>query len=173
AERQETVAHVRRAFQRLPPRLRVTVTMALVEERCYPEIAEAVGVPLGTVKSRVFPAVRILRKNLGRLRMHTVNTRTTMSSEFVTPCGRRFRLSIRSCAGICGRSCAHGWKRHPLASPGMTGRWPAGWPARWSSFPSCSCCLSIICEVIYEPASLLACLYGWCSRSHGPAPCGG
>lgn len=71
AERQETVAQVRRAFQRLPPRLRVTVTMALVEERPYPEIAAALGVPLGTVKSRVFRAVRILRKNLGRLRVHT------------------------------------------------------------------------------------------------------
>jgi len=71
AERQETVAQVRRAFQRLPPRLRVTVIMALVEERSYPEIAEALGVPLGTVKSRVFRAVRILRKDLGRLRVHT------------------------------------------------------------------------------------------------------
>src|SRR5262249_47963031 len=63
AERQETAARVRRAFERLPPRLRVTVMLALVEERPYPEIAEALGVPLGTVKSRVFRAVRILRKN--------------------------------------------------------------------------------------------------------------
>jgi RNA polymerase sigma-70 factor, ECF subfamily len=70
AEQQETAARVRRAFQRLAPRLRITVMMALVEERPYPEIAEALGVPLGTVKSRVFRAVRILQKQLGRLRVH-------------------------------------------------------------------------------------------------------
>jgi RNA polymerase sigma-70 factor (ECF subfamily) len=67
----ETVGEVRRAFQRLPAKLRVTVTMALVEEQPYPEIADALGVPVGTVKSRVFRAVRILRKQLRRLRVHT------------------------------------------------------------------------------------------------------
>jgi RNA polymerase sigma-70 factor (ECF subfamily) len=70
-EQQETATQVRKAFQRLPPRLQVAVTMALVDERPYPEIAEALGVPLGTVKSRVFRAVRILRKQLKRLRVHT------------------------------------------------------------------------------------------------------
>lgn len=67
----EMAGEIRRAFQRLPAKLRVTVTMALVEEQPYPEIAEALGVPVGTVKSRVFRAVRILRKQLKRLRVHT------------------------------------------------------------------------------------------------------
>lgn len=71
AEQQETLDEVRRAFRRLPSRLQATVTMALVEERPYPEIAEAMGMPLGTVKSRVFRAVRILRKQLSRMRVHT------------------------------------------------------------------------------------------------------
>jgi RNA polymerase sigma-70 factor (ECF subfamily) len=67
----ETVSEIQSAFRRLPAKLQVTVTMALIEERPYPEIAEALGVPLGTVKSRVFRAVRILRKQLRRLRVHT------------------------------------------------------------------------------------------------------
>lgn len=71
AVQSEMVGEIRRAFQRLPAKLQATVTMALVEEQPYPEIAEALGVPVGTVKSRVFRAVRILRKQLKRLRVHT------------------------------------------------------------------------------------------------------
>lgn len=66
----EMVGEIRRAFQRLPAKLQVTVTMALVEEQPYPEIAQALGVSVGTVKSRVFRGVRILRKQLKRLRVH-------------------------------------------------------------------------------------------------------
>lgn len=71
ALRQETIEQVRRAFARLPARLQVTATMALIEERPYPEIAAVLGIAPGTVKSRVFRAVRILRKQLNRLRVHT------------------------------------------------------------------------------------------------------
>ena len=56
-----------RAFGALPAALRVTATLALVEERPYQEIAELLGVSLGTVKSRVFRATRLLRKELARL----------------------------------------------------------------------------------------------------------
>ncbi len=55
------------AFERLPPKLKVTATLALVEGRPYAEIADALGVPVGTVKSRVFRAIRALRKELSRL----------------------------------------------------------------------------------------------------------
>jgi RNA polymerase sigma-70 factor (ECF subfamily) len=61
---------IRRAFERLPARLQVAVTMALIEERPYQEIARTLRVPAGTVKSRVFRAVRILRKRLQRMRVH-------------------------------------------------------------------------------------------------------
>jgi RNA polymerase sigma-70 factor (ECF subfamily) len=71
AVQNEMTRHIRQAFRQLPAKLQVTVTMALVEEQTYPEIAEALGVPLGTVKSRVFRAVRILRKQLKRMRVHT------------------------------------------------------------------------------------------------------
>ena len=39
---------------------------ALVEEQPYAEIADALGVPIGTVKSRVFRATRALREQLAR-----------------------------------------------------------------------------------------------------------
>jgi RNA polymerase sigma-70 factor (ECF subfamily) len=58
---------VRRALGALPPRLQVVATLALVEELPYTEIAEALDMPVGTVKSRVFRATRALRKELARL----------------------------------------------------------------------------------------------------------
>jgi len=55
------------AFAKLPPKLRVVATLALVEQESYAEIAEALELPLGTVKSRVFRATRRLRGELARL----------------------------------------------------------------------------------------------------------
>ena len=55
---------IHRAFLQLPADLRAAATLALVEEEPYEEIAAALDVPIGTVKSRVFRAVRILRKKL-------------------------------------------------------------------------------------------------------------
>jgi RNA polymerase sigma-70 factor (ECF subfamily) len=63
----DTRAVVMRTFRRLPPRLQVVATLALIEELPYAEIADALDVPIGTVKSRVFRAVRLLRKELVRL----------------------------------------------------------------------------------------------------------
>lgn len=59
---------IQKAFSQLPLKLRITATLALVEEVPYEEIADSLGIPVGTVKSRVFRATRILRsklKNLG------------------------------------------------------------------------------------------------------------
>jgi RNA polymerase sigma-70 factor (ECF subfamily) len=58
---QERIAH---AFRRLPPKLRVAATLALIEERPYEEIAEALGISVGGVKSRIFRSMRRLRKEL-------------------------------------------------------------------------------------------------------------
>ena len=62
----ETQQAVAIAFDRLPVKLRLIATLALVEERPYAEIAEALDLPLGTVKSRVFRATRLLRAELIR-----------------------------------------------------------------------------------------------------------
>ena len=56
---------IQKAFRRLPAKLQVAATLALVEEQPYGEIADALGISAGAVKLRVFRAVRILRKQLG------------------------------------------------------------------------------------------------------------
>jgi RNA polymerase sigma-70 factor (ECF subfamily) len=55
------------AFCSLPATLQAAATLALIEERPYEEIAEALGTSTSAVKSRVFRAVRILRRKLERL----------------------------------------------------------------------------------------------------------
>jgi RNA polymerase sigma-70 factor (ECF subfamily) len=54
------------AFRRLPAKLQVVAALALIEERPYKEIADALGISVGAVKVRIFRAVRQLRKNLKR-----------------------------------------------------------------------------------------------------------
>jgi RNA polymerase sigma factor (sigma-70 family) len=54
------------AFRRLPPKLQVAATLALIEEQPYKEIAESLGISTGAVKLRVFRALRLLRKELIR-----------------------------------------------------------------------------------------------------------
>lgn len=63
AEVREKVAG---AFGRLPAKLRVVATLAMIEEQPYAEIAAALGISTGAVKSRVFRAVRLLRGSLKR-----------------------------------------------------------------------------------------------------------
>lgn len=50
------------ALARLPEKLRVVLVMSLYQGLRYEEIAEALGIPQGTVKSRVFLALRRLRE---------------------------------------------------------------------------------------------------------------
>jgi RNA polymerase sigma factor (sigma-70 family) len=63
--------HIRRqterAFRQLPARFQAVATLALVDERPYEEISESLGISVGAVKSRVFRAVRLLRKKLKQL----------------------------------------------------------------------------------------------------------
>jgi RNA polymerase sigma-70 factor (ECF subfamily) len=55
------------ALRRLPPKLQVVATLAIVEELPHEEIADALDLPVGTVKSRLFRATRALRLELARL----------------------------------------------------------------------------------------------------------
>jgi len=61
---------IQAAFAALSPRLRVVATLALVEQQSYAEIADALDVPVGTVKSRVFRAIRSLRQELACRGIH-------------------------------------------------------------------------------------------------------
>ena len=64
---QETRKKIQQAFRRLPAKLQVAATLALVEEQPYEEIADALGTSVGAVKLRVFRAIRILRRQLNHL----------------------------------------------------------------------------------------------------------
>ena len=61
---------IRLAFRGLPAKLQVVAVLALIEEEPLAAIAEALDLPIGTVKSRLFRATRQLRKELARLGVH-------------------------------------------------------------------------------------------------------
>jgi RNA polymerase sigma-70 factor (ECF subfamily) len=52
------------AFSRLPPKLRIAATLAVIEELPGKEVAEALGISIAAQKLRVFRALRLLRKDL-------------------------------------------------------------------------------------------------------------
>lgn len=67
AVRRDVRERTQLAFRRLPAKLQVVATLALIEEQPYKEIAEALGISVGAVKLRVFRALRQLQKNLRQL----------------------------------------------------------------------------------------------------------
>ena len=66
AERRERKEAVRRAVTSLPPELRQVVLMKEFEELTFQEIADALQIPLSTVKSRLYTALGQLRMRLGK-----------------------------------------------------------------------------------------------------------
>jgi RNA polymerase sigma-70 factor (ECF subfamily) len=64
-EQNADMALVERALLQLPMHLRAAATLRFIEGRSHPEIAEILDQPIGTVKSHVHRAVRILRRILG------------------------------------------------------------------------------------------------------------
>ncbi len=64
AVQSETAAKIQQAFRQLPAKFQAAATLALIEERPYEEVADALGISLGAAKSRVFRAVRLLRRKL-------------------------------------------------------------------------------------------------------------
>lgn len=60
----ELAEQIRAALARLRAPLRAVAFLALIEDRPYDEIGEALGLSTNAVKLRVFRAVRLLRKDL-------------------------------------------------------------------------------------------------------------
>ncbi len=59
-----TAGEVEEALALLPPEYRLVVTMALSEDMSYKEIAEAMGIPIGTVMSRLHRGRKFLQSKL-------------------------------------------------------------------------------------------------------------
>lgn len=64
AERREARKKVRRTVADLRPRYRAVIRMRHFEGKTYEEIAEELGVPMGTVKSRIYRSRRALEGRL-------------------------------------------------------------------------------------------------------------
>jgi RNA polymerase sigma-70 factor (ECF subfamily) len=60
----ELQAQVQKAIHSLPAKLRAVVVLHDMEGLSYEEVAQAVGCPVGTVKSRLFNARLLLRRKL-------------------------------------------------------------------------------------------------------------
>jgi len=63
----EIAEGIQRAVNDLPEKLKIVAILGLIEERPYAEIAESLGISEAGVKTRVFRAVRKLRKRLTEL----------------------------------------------------------------------------------------------------------
>jgi RNA polymerase sigma-70 factor (ECF subfamily) len=61
---QELQAVVERAIERLNPKLKTVLLLYDVEGLSYEQIAETLGIPMGTVKSRLFTAREQIRKQV-------------------------------------------------------------------------------------------------------------
>jgi RNA polymerase sigma-70 factor, ECF subfamily len=63
----EVEVRVRKAMRGLSPEQLEVVSLSFFESKAHPEIAEALGIPLGTVKSRLRLAMKHMRDTLGDL----------------------------------------------------------------------------------------------------------
>lgn len=64
AEGRERTAQLRRALDSLPPKHRAVLALREVQGLSYDEIAQATGIPTGTVMSRLYHARRLLARKL-------------------------------------------------------------------------------------------------------------
>lgn len=67
-QREQVTRHVRRALQGLPPEMRQVIIMKEYEGLKFSEIADILGIPISTVKTRMYTGLSQLRKRLEHLR---------------------------------------------------------------------------------------------------------
>lgn len=63
-ERADVDAAVRKALDKLPEEYRTVVALVDVEDQSYGAVAEILGIPVGTVRSRLFRGRRLLQQDL-------------------------------------------------------------------------------------------------------------
>ncbi len=68
--KEETAAQVKRIIARMPARLREMLILGYFQKLSYAEIARIVGVPVGTVKSRLHTAVRRFAEHWSAVTMY-------------------------------------------------------------------------------------------------------
>lgn len=71
-EQNERLKHVRQAVLSLPPDLRQVIVMKEFEELTFQQISDTLDLPLSTVKSRVYTALKQLKMKLGRISLEIV-----------------------------------------------------------------------------------------------------
>ena len=62
--RREEIERIRQTVQTLPDKLRVVILMHFMEELSVEEISGILGIPEGTVKSRIHKAKKVLKERL-------------------------------------------------------------------------------------------------------------
>jgi len=67
-QREQITRYVRRALQALPAEMRQVIVMKEYEGLKFSEIAEILGIPISTVKTRMYTGLTELRKRLDHLR---------------------------------------------------------------------------------------------------------
>jgi RNA polymerase sigma-70 factor (ECF subfamily) len=67
-QQQQVTLHVRRALQAIPAEMRQVIIMKEYEGLKFSEIAEILGIPVSTVKTRMYTGLAELRKRLEHLR---------------------------------------------------------------------------------------------------------
>ena len=67
-QQEQITRHVRRALQGLPAEMRLVIIMKEYEGLKFAEIAEVLGIPISTVKTRMYTGLSELRKRLEHLR---------------------------------------------------------------------------------------------------------
>ena len=63
-ERADVDDAVRRALEKLPEEYRTVVALVDIEDQSYGSVAEILGIPIGTVRSRLFRGRRLLQQDL-------------------------------------------------------------------------------------------------------------
>jgi RNA polymerase sigma-70 factor, ECF subfamily len=124
--RQDLAESVAQAVDGLPEQHRVVVVLSEVQGLTYAEIGEILGIPVGTVKSRMFHAVQRLRERLARVLKgnHGPWQQTAAAETGRCEDGLCADSGKAGCAGA-GRTAAAGARRH-VRPPGRLHRLPRG-----------------------------------------------